>query len=147
MNPWRCGHGFSLKKETQEREQNIMPEPILERFTPENTTILMVDYSVGFLNSFRSHTINDHLQATVALAQTALGFHTGFVVNLGRGQTPYPQLVQALGDHPVIYRGGEYNALDNPDVPAAAARWCWSGRSPGASGSAGKRCTPRPRPA
>jgi hypothetical protein len=93
-----------------------MPGPILEPFTPGNTTILMVDYSVGFLNSFRSHTINDHLQATVALAQTALGFHTGFVVNLGRGQKPYPQLVQALGDHPVIYRGGEYNALDNADV-------------------------------
>ena len=93
-----------------------MPDPVLERFTPQNTTILMVDYSVGFLNSFRSHTVSDHLQATVALAQVGLGFHSGFVVNLGSGQTPYPQLAEALGDHPIIYRGGEYNALDNPDV-------------------------------
>ena len=93
-----------------------MPDPVLERFTPQNTTILMVDYSVGFLNSFRSHTVTDHLQATVALAQAGLGFHSGFVVNLGSGQTPYPQLVQALGDHPIIYRGGEYNALENADV-------------------------------
>jgi Isochorismatase family len=93
-----------------------MPDPVLERFTPQNTTILMVDYSVGFLNSFRSHTVTDHLQATVALAQVGLGFHSGFVVNLGSGQTPYPQLVQALGDHPIIYRGGEYNALENADV-------------------------------
>jgi Isochorismatase family len=93
-----------------------MPDPALERFTPQNTTIMMVDYSVGFLNSFRSHTVNDHLQATVALAQVALGFNTGFVVNLGSGQTPYPQLVQVLGDHPIIYRGGEYNALENSDV-------------------------------
>ncbi len=93
-----------------------MPDPVLEQFTPQNTTILMVDYSVGFLNSFRSHTVNDHLQATVALAQTALGFNTGFVVNLGSGQTPYPQLVNVLGDHPIIYRGGEYNALENADV-------------------------------
>jgi hypothetical protein len=93
-----------------------MPDPVLEPFTAENTTILMVDYSIGFLNSFRSHTINDHLGATVALAKTALGFKTGFVVNLGRGQKPYPQLLWALGDHPIIYRGGEYNALDNPDV-------------------------------
>jgi hypothetical protein len=91
----------------------------LEAFTPENTTIMMVDYSIGFLNSFRSHAIGDHLTATVALAKTALGFKTGFVVNLGAGQTPYPQLVEALGDHPIIYRGGEYNALDNKDVRSA----------------------------
>ena len=96
-----------------------MSEPILEPFTPANTTILMVDYSVGFLNSFRSHTIGDHLTATVALARTALGFNTGFVVNLGAGQKPYPQLAEALGDHPIIYRGGEYNALDNPEVREA----------------------------
>jgi hypothetical protein len=93
-----------------------MPDPVLEAFTPQNTTILMVDYSIGFLNSFRSHTINDHLGATVALARTALGFNTGFVVNLGRGQKPYQQLQWAIGDHPVIYRGGEYNALENADV-------------------------------
>ena len=96
-----------------------MSEPVLEPFTPENTTIMMVDYSLGFLNSFRSHAINDHLTATVALARTALGFNTGFVVNLGAGQTPYPQLVEAVGDHPIIYRGGEYNALDNPEVAKA----------------------------
>lgn len=91
----------------------------LEAFTPENTTILMVDYSIGFLNSFRSHTVSDHLTATVALAKTALGFKTGFVVNLGGGQKPYPQLVEALDGHPIIYRGGEYNALDNPEVAKA----------------------------
>ena len=93
-----------------------MPDPILEPFTPENTTILMVDYSIGFLNSFRSHPVNDHLTSTVALAKTALGFDTGFVVNLGAGQTPYPQLVEAIGDHPIIYRGGEYNALESAGV-------------------------------
>lgn len=96
-----------------------MPDPVLEPFTPENTTILMVDYSVGFMNMFRSHTLNEHLAATVALARTALGFNTGFVVNLGGGQKPYPQLVEALGDHPIIYRGGEYNALDYPEVATA----------------------------
>jgi len=93
-----------------------MSESILEPFTPENTTILMVDYSVGFVNSFRSHNVNEHITATVALAKTALGLRSGLVVNLGTGQTPYPQLVAALGDHPIIYRGGEYNALDSPKV-------------------------------
>ena len=102
-----------------------MPDPILEPFTPENTTILMVDYSVGFMNMFRSHDLNEHLRGTVALAKTALGFQSGFVVNLGAGQRPYPQLVDALGDHPIIYRGGEYNALDSAvvlDAVEAAGR-------------------------
>jgi len=93
-----------------------MSNPLFEPFTPENTTVMMVDYSVGFVNSFRSHNVNEHITATVALAKTALGLKSGLVVNLGSGQKPYPQLVQALGDHPIIYRGGEYNALDNPNV-------------------------------
>jgi len=99
-----------------------MPESILEPFTPQNTTIMMVDYSVGFVNTFRSHNVSDHITATVALAKTALGFRSGLVVNLGRGQTPYPQLAEALGDHPIIYRGGEYNALDDPVVAAAVKK-------------------------
>ena len=96
-----------------------MSKPILEPFSPENTTILMVDYSVGFMNMFRSHDLSEHLRATVALAKTALGFNSGFVVNLGAGQRPYPQLADVLGDYPILYRGGEYNALDNPEVAKA----------------------------
>jgi len=96
-----------------------MTDSILEPFTPQNTTVLMVDYSAGFVNTFRSHNVNEHITATVALAKTALGLRSGLVVNLGAGQKPYPQLVQALGDHPIIYRGGEYNALDNPKVRKA----------------------------
>ena len=98
---------------------NEVRQSIVEPFTPQNTTIMMVDYSVGFINAFRSHTVNEHLTATVALAKVGLGFRSGLVVNLGAGQTPYPQLVTALGDHPIIYRGGEYNALDNPAVRKA----------------------------
>jgi len=94
----------------------------LEPFSPENTTILMVDYSSGFVNSFRSHNVNEHITATVALAKTALGFRSGLVVNLGAGQNPYPQLVQALGGYPIIYRGGEYNALDSPKVLEAVKK-------------------------
>jgi len=97
----------------------LTPTSYMEPFTPKNTTIMMVDYSSGFVNTFRSHSVNEHLTATVALAKTALGLRSGLVVNLGAGQTPYPQLVEALGDHPIIYRGGEYNALDNPKVKNA----------------------------
>jgi Isochorismatase family len=99
-----------------------MLNPLLEPFTPANTTIMMVDYSAGFVNTFRSHNTNDHITATVALAKTALGLKSGLVVNLGAGQKPYPQLVQALGNHPIIYRGGEYNALDNPTVLEAVRK-------------------------
>ena len=83
---------------------------------------MMVDYSAGFANIFRSHTFNDNSRAAVALAKTALGFKTGFVFNLGAGQKPYPDLVKAVGDHPIIYRGGEYNALDNPKVAEAVKK-------------------------
>jgi hypothetical protein len=72
-----------------------MTDSILEPFTPQNTTVLMVDYSAGFVNTFRSHNVNEHITATVALAKTALGLRSGLVVNLGAGQKPYPQLVQA----------------------------------------------------
>ena len=99
-----------------------LPEP----FTPENTTILMVDYSAGFANIFRSHTLHENMRAAYALAKTALGFDTGFVFNLGAGQHPYPNLMNALGDHPIIYRGGEYNALANPKVAEAVSK---TGRS------------------
>ena len=99
-----------------------MTKPILEPFAPQNTTIMLVDYSVGFVNSFRSHNVNEHITATVALAKTALGLKSGLVVNLGAGQKPYPQLVQALGNHPIVYRGGEYNALDSPKVLEAVKK-------------------------
>jgi len=89
------------------------------QFTPENTTILMVDYSVGFINLFRSHTVAENVANAVAVAKIARGLKTGFVVNLGKGQTLYPQLTEAIGDQPVLYRGGEYNALENPDVAKA----------------------------
>jgi nicotinamidase-related amidase len=89
-----------------------IPAPL----TPQNTTIMMVDHSIGFINLYRSHTIAENVRGTAALAKVARGFETGFVVNLGAGQRPYPELVAALGDHPIIMRGGEYNALDNPKV-------------------------------
>jgi hypothetical protein len=99
-----------------------MAESLIEPFTPQNTTIMMVDYSVGFVNTFRSHNVSEHISATVALAKTALGLRSGLVVNLGKGQTPYPQLKAALGGHPIMYRGGEYNALDNPEVEKAVKK-------------------------
>ncbi len=91
----------------------------LERFTPENTCIVMLDYSVGFMNLFRSHPVNEHLRNATSLAKMGVGFGTGFVVNVGAGQTLYPQIVEAIGDHPIITRGGEYNVFENAKVRKA----------------------------
>ena len=48
-----------------------MTNALLEPFRPNNTTGLTADYSVGFINSFRSHPINDYITATVALIAEA----------------------------------------------------------------------------
>ncbi len=87
------------------------------RFTAENTAILMVDYSTGFINLFGSHTVEENLRNTVALAKVARAFNTGLVVSLGRGQRPYPELVQAIGDQPIIYHGGRVQRLREPRCP------------------------------
>ena len=44
-----------------------MTNALLEPFRPNNTTGLTADYSVGFINGFRLHPINDYITATVAL--------------------------------------------------------------------------------
>ena len=116
-----------MKEEEKPKQQvtgtiSQFENKLLEPFTPENTTILMVDYSIGFANIYRSQSFNDNNRQAVALAKTALGFNTGFVFNLGAGQHPYPDLVKALGDHPIIYRGGEYNALEDPKVAEAVKK-------------------------
>jgi len=48
-----------------------MTNALREPFRLNNTTGLTVDYSVGFINSFRSHPINDCITATVALIAEA----------------------------------------------------------------------------
>ena len=95
---------------------------IFEPFTPQNTTILMVDYNIGFLNIARSHDPAVHMKAATALLKIALGFNTGLVFNLGKGQTAYPELAKALGDRPILYRGSELNAFDSPKVVEAVKK-------------------------
>ena len=48
-----------------------MTNALLEPFRPNNTTGLTADYSVGFINGFRLHPINDYITATVALIAEA----------------------------------------------------------------------------
>jgi len=95
-----------------ETTTSLFGNKLFEPFTPENTTILMVDFNIGFLPIARSHDPAVHMKAATALLKIALGFNTGLVFNLGKGQTPYPALAEALGDHPILYRGSELNAFE-----------------------------------
>lgn len=83
--------------------------------TPEDTTIVLVDHAVGFANVLRSHDTGQHINNVVGLAKTALLYGTGLVVTNGLPDKPsgplYPQLLEVIGDHPVIERGGNFNGF------------------------------------
>ncbi|WP_433498257.1 isochorismatase family protein [Sphaerimonospora sp. CA-214678] len=87
----------------------------LDPLTPENTTIVLVDHAVGFANVLRSHDTAQHINNVVGLAKTALLYGSGLVVTNGLPDKPsgplYPQLLEVIGDHPVIERGGNFNGF------------------------------------
>jgi nicotinamidase-related amidase len=95
----------------------------LEPLTPENTTIILIDHAVGFANILRSHDLPSHLNNVVGLAKLAVTFGTGLVVTNGEPSKPsgglYPQLLEVIGDHPVIERGGNFDAFSDPAFAAA----------------------------
>ncbi|GAA3939195.1 isochorismatase family protein [Microbacterium soli] len=96
-----------------------IPEPL----TPENTTIILVDHAVGFANLLRSHDLGAHINNVVGLARTAVLFGSGLVVTNGLRSKPsgplYPELIDVLGDHPIIERPGATNAFGDPAFAAA----------------------------
>lgn len=92
--------------------------------TPANTTIVLVDYAVGFTGVLRSHDLAAHINNVVGLAETAVGYETGLVVTNGRPDHPagplYPQLLEVIGDREVIgRRPGLYNAFQDEDFARA----------------------------
>ncbi len=97
--------------------------PVPEPLTPENTTVVLVDHAVGFANLLRSHDLDDHINAVVGLARTAVLFGSGLVVTNGLPGKPsgplYPELVEVLGDHPVVERPGATNAFVDEGFAAA----------------------------
>ena len=86
-----------------------------ESLTPQNTTIILLDFATGFGNIVRSHTLAVNKNNVLLLAQTALSYESGFVVTNGPAHKTlgllYPELVNLLGTHPVITRGGMFNAF------------------------------------
>src|SRR5690349_14688760 len=72
--------------------------------TPENSAVVLIDHEVGFSNLVRSHTIEETVNNTVALAKIAKVFDLTLVVTAARESDPagplYPELKDVLGDHP-----------------------------------------------
>lgn len=97
----------------------MTPDPL----TPDNTTIVLVDHAVGFANVLRSHDTAQHINNVVGLAKTALLYGSGLVVTNGLPDKPsgplYPRLLEVIGDHPVIERGGNFNGFLDEDFARA----------------------------
>jgi len=97
----------------------MAPEPL----TPANTTVVLVDYAVGFANLLGSHDLPQHLNNVVGLAKTAKWYGSGLVVTNGESSKPsgplYPELLEALGDHPVIERTVDFNSFLDERFAAA----------------------------
>jgi len=90
----------------------------LEPLTPADSTVVLVDHAVGFANVLGSHDLPQHINNVVGLAKLALTFQTGLVVTNGLPSKPsgplYPQLLDVIGDHPVIERGGNFDSFLDP---------------------------------
>lgn len=95
----------------------------IERRTPENTAIVLIDYVTGFANVFSSQPLSDNISGGVALVKIAQGYGVPLVVTLGPEQDPrggiYPEIAAVLGDHPIVHRAGSFDAFAFPGFAEA----------------------------
>lgn len=94
-----------------------------EMLTPENTTLVLIDFAVGFADVLRSHELRTHLNNVVALAKVGVEWNTGLVITSGVKTKPtgplYPQVAEVIGDRPIIERAAHYNAFLDTAFSAA----------------------------
>ncbi|ONI79126.1 hypothetical protein BWI15_00005 [Kribbella sp. ALI-6-A] len=95
----------------------------IERRTPENTAIVMIDYVTGFANVISSQTIPENVAGGRALAQTALTFGVPLVLTMGPKDDPrgvlYSEIAAVVGDHPIVNRGLSFDCFDDEGFEAA----------------------------
>jgi hypothetical protein len=95
----------------------------IPRRTPQNTAIILIDYVTGFANQFTSQPLAENINGGIALAKIALGYQAPLIVTLGLENDPrgglYPQLSDAIGDHPLVRRGGSFDAFMFPGFAKA----------------------------
>jgi nicotinamidase-related amidase len=93
------------------------------RLSSDNSAFVLMDYAVGFANLFRSHRVEENVNAATALAKAALAFDIPLVVTHSEDTDPpgpiYPSVLEALGDHEIVRRGGSFDAFDSPSFEAA----------------------------
>jgi nicotinamidase-related amidase len=108
------------------RTEGDMTSTALEPLTPANTTIILVDYAVGFANILGSHDVAAHLNNAAGLARTAVSFGSGLVVTNGLPSKPsgplYPQIAEVIADHQVIERAGYFNCFQDKAFAEAVKR-------------------------
>jgi nicotinamidase-related amidase len=95
----------------------------IEQRTPQNTAIVLIDYVTGYANLINSHPLTENITGGVALARMALGYEIPLVVTLGPEKDPrgtlYPQIAEEIGAHPLVHRGGSFDAFGHPGFEAA----------------------------
>ncbi|MUN41142.1 isochorismatase family protein [Actinomadura litoris] len=91
--------------------------------SPDNSAIVLVDHAIGFSNLIGSHTVEEVVSGTVALAKIAKVFDMPLVVTNGLDEAPsgplFPELAEVLGDHPVVRRREGFDAFLDEDFAAA----------------------------
>ncbi|BBH69939.1 hydrolase [Actinoplanes sp. OR16] len=95
----------------------------LAPLSPDNSTVVLVDYAVGFANLLRSHDLREHVNNVFGLAKVAKLYGAPLVVTNGEDTKPsgplYPELLAALGDQEVLVRKTAFNSFLDPDFAAA----------------------------
>ena len=94
-----------------------------ERFTPDNTALLLIDHQTGLANGIQDQSIPEFLTALTALVKIGKVFNLPTVVTTSAADGPngpvMPVVTQTLPDAQVVHRPGEINAWDNAEFVAA----------------------------
>lgn len=105
----------------------------LEPLSPDNATVVLVDFAVGFANILRSHDLREHVANVTGLAKTAKLYGSGLVVTNGESSKPsgplYPELAEVLGPDPAVIERGSGSAFNSFLDPRFAAAVREQGRS------------------
>lgn len=94
-----------------------------ERFSPDDTALLLVDHQTGLANGIQDQSIPEFLIALQALVRIGKTFALPTVITTSAADGPngpiMPIVSQTLPDAVVVHRPGEINAWDNAEFVAA----------------------------
>lgn len=95
----------------------------IDRLTPDNAALLMVDHQTGLANGVTDQSIPEFRTAVAALAATAKLFNLPTIITTSAADGPngpvLPEIPRILPNAKVIPRPGEVTAWDNSEFVAA----------------------------